>query len=289
MLTSLASPSKKSIPLKRPRPIGGDMGFFDDLESERAIEEVEHIINFAEDKSIVREAKDTLWVAAETKQEIWQAVEAQNIEEEASQNKFRGTIEFTVFREKAVVPDLKPNLDAAKEAAAQTSQRVGEEAKTIFSALWELFTNYVVSPDFKDKIKGFLGKFKKPKKEDPEAAKKKIESAHTKAFQQNLEAEKNRTLSSKQEDLFRMALRMDVTVEEAARLSGHDHLRKEHFENVALIVGAATKKSEKIKEQEKAKKEQNIKETGGRGPDLSLNKVAEGGSILSTTGGAGAG
>lgn len=218
---------------------------------------------------------------------------------------FIGALEFTAYHlteetieeiEKdstAVFPlgefNLKPKLDTAKEAAVETIKKVGEETKTIFSALWELLTNYLVSSDFKDKVKGFLGKFKKPKKEDPEAEKKKAEAAQAKSFQQNIEAQKSEKKQLSQAELFKQATGRGVTMQEVIELSGSADRKRELYEDIYNIAVAATKKSEKIKAQQRATREQSMAEVTSKGPDLSLNKVAEGGSVLSTTGGVGAG
>lgn len=98
--------------------------------------------------------------------------------------------------------------------------------------------------------------------------------------------------SEQQKKSWKEALRLEVagvSEEETNRKLGlNASYSKEHTDNPYHMAAQRTKVVEENEAAQRAKKQQSIANATGAGK-FDLNKVAEGGSILSTTGGAGAG
>lgn len=148
-----------------------------------------------------------------------------------------------------------------------------------------------------DLFKMVIGKDQKTEKpSSPEEKKKKQEEAvYTRQFYQQTEAEKARVSQAENEKAMKAILEATgkpvMTDEDKKDLDLNTGLDIKHIKNPYHLNQLRAKQLAKINAAKKAKQQQQMVQTApkGKGGNFDLNKVGEGGSILSTTGGAGAG
>lgn len=200
----------------------------------------------------------------------------------------------TVEQKSPIAQPLAENLSAALGVTAGAATEISKQTlkitrmtvKDTLSAVWDLLEMFTG--------KSFLKKKEsKPKSpETPQEQAKQQEIAEKKFVQQRLqetEAAKNQASASSTQELLKQALMIDVgpmNSGDAKSLNLSLSLSGEHITNRYHLMNKARKMDEAIDNQKKAEMGAGV---GSKGPDLSLNKVAEGGSMMSSTGGAGAG
>lgn len=206
---------------------------------------------------------------------------------------FRGEIRFVSYT---------PNVEEINRDSTAVFPPLATIEKTVNIVAKAAETIGKLAPDVTDSMKDLIwgqivGREKKaPKKDDPKEVEKQVKQAEAN-FQYNRGQETNQEIKKvSTENVMKAVMN---TEPEIASLSDEDKnkkmglqkgyksntpLDKYHLAELRRILIA-----EKLAAQT-SKKQQSMAEVRGKGgPDLDLNKVGEGGSILSSTGGAGAG
>lgn len=212
-----------------------------------------------------------------------------------------GSIDFqhhqttdTFQEQKSTSQPLKENLsaalgitaNAATEVSVKTLKLTTNITKDTLSAVFDLFEMFTGKALFKKEGS-------KPRSsETPQEQAKQKDIEEKKFVQEKLqetETTKNQVSAMSAQELLKQALMIDVgpmSGADAKNLGLSSSLSGEHLINKYHLMNKARKMDESVDNQKKAQMNAGIKSGG---PDLSLNKVGEGGSIMSSTGGAGAG
>lgn len=171
---------------------------------------------------------------------------------------------------------------AASEVSKQTLKITSNVTKDTFSAVFDLLEIFTGKSLFKKK---------ESKPNTPESPQQQdlVEKKFVQDRLQETETAKNQVSSSSAQELLKQALMIDVgpmNAGDAKGLNLSSSLSGEHLVNRYHLMNKARRMNEATNDQKRSEMNAGM---NSRNPDLSLNKVGEGGSIMSSTGGAGAG
>lgn len=285
-------------------------GAFESLsEFEKALEDNNLVDDTEERKQLIREGwQDFYNLKTENIAEITNEGPVREVEISESRVEIQSpNLDYNIPAEERFKPDFKPvfaieNAKGSGSLLEETGivQDIGEKAKGftksllgVFSLFGEIFLDTIILVTGKAEKKG--KKAEKPET-DPEKAKARAEKKaenqkkqnNIKAFYDGLKAQTGAVASIN-------AIRMDAQEKSNINLTakiGQESYRgiKDSFGRLTVYASAMFERAQldQEKQAKKQKKEMMIASAGGKGPDLNMDKVAEGG-FLSSTGGQGAG